>query len=68
MFHAFHPGHLIRRLLPWALLLGVASTWAQGFPSKPVRIVIPFATGGSTDANARIIQDKLSQLWGQPVV
>lgn len=68
MFHAFHPGHLIRRLLPWALLLGVASIWAQGFPSKPVRIVIPFATGGSTDANARIIQDKLSQLWGQPVV
>lgn len=52
------------------LLLCLGSTWAlaQSFPSKPVRIVIPFATGGSTDANARIIQDKLSTLWGQPVV
>ena len=41
---------------------------AQTFPTKPVRIVIPFAPGGSTDANARIIQDKLSTLWGQPVI
>ena len=41
---------------------------AQPFPGKPVRIVIPFAPGGSTDANARIIQDKLSTLWGQPVI
>ena len=41
---------------------------AQNFPSKPVRMVIPFAPGGSTDANARIIQDKLSTLWGQPVI
>ena len=41
---------------------------AQGFPNKPVRIVIPFAPGGSTDANARIINDKLSALWGQPVI
>jgi tripartite-type tricarboxylate transporter receptor subunit TctC len=52
----------------WLMALGTTCIWAQGFPSKPVRIVIPFATGGSTDANARIIQDKLSQLWGQPVV
>jgi tripartite-type tricarboxylate transporter receptor subunit TctC len=61
-------GQLLQRLWPLMLLLGMVSAWAQGFPSKPVRIVIPFATGGSTDANARIIQDKLSQLWGQPVV
>ena len=53
---------------PLALALCASSTWAQTFPSKPVRIVIPFATGGSTDANARIIQDKLSTLWGQPVI
>ncbi len=41
---------------------------AQAFPNKPVRIVIPFAPGGSTDANARIINDKLAALWGQPVI
>jgi tripartite-type tricarboxylate transporter receptor subunit TctC len=44
------------------------SAQAQSFPNKPVRIVIPFAPGGSTDANARIIQDKLSAIWGQPVI
>ncbi len=50
-----------------ALTLSV-SAQAQSFPNKPVRIVIPFAPGGSTDANARIIQDKLSTIWGQPVI
>ena len=50
-----------------ALALAVGAH-AQPFPGKPVRIVIPFAPGGSTDANARIIQDKLSTLWGQPVI
>ena len=52
----------------FAALCWSLSTHAQSFPSKPVRIVIPFAPGGSTDANARIIQDKLSTLWGQPVI
>ena len=53
-----------------ALALGLVAlnAQAQSFPSKPVRLVIPFAPGGSTDANARIIQDKLSTLWGQPLV
>lgn len=41
---------------------------AQNFPTKPVRIVIPFAPGGSTDANARIINEKLATLWGQSVI
>ena len=53
-----------------ALALGLValSAQAQSFPNKPVRLVIPFAPGGSTDASARIIQDKLSTLWGQPLV
>jgi tripartite-type tricarboxylate transporter receptor subunit TctC len=62
--------NLSRRRLAtlFAALCWSLSTHAQSFPSKPVRIVIPFAPGGSTDANARIIQDKLSALWGQPVI
>lgn len=65
---------MIRRFSSAALALGMGlsllalSVQAQSFPNKPVRLVIPFAPGGSTDANARIIQDKLSTLWGQPVV
>ena len=41
---------------------------AQGFPQKPVRTVIGYTPGGTTDVVARIIGQKLTELWGQPVV
>lgn len=41
---------------------------AQAFPNKPVRIVIPFSPGGSADAQARILGQKLGELWGQSVL
>ncbi len=48
------------------LLAGRA--WAQAFPSKPLRIVVPFPPGGSTDLLARRIGEKLAVALGQPVV
>ena len=42
--------------------------FAQAFPSKPVKLVIPFPPGGSLDAAGRAIADKLTQMWGQSVV
>src|SRR5262245_1873860 len=41
---------------------------AQAYPSRPVRVVIPFPVGGSTDANARIIGQPLTERWGQSVI
>jgi tripartite-type tricarboxylate transporter receptor subunit TctC len=59
----------MRKLL---LLLGLCfaaqSASAQGYPSKPVRLIVPFPPGGSTDLVARSIMPKLGDLLGQPIV
>lgn len=52
-------------------LLGALSgtlSQAQSFPTKPVRIIVPQTPGGASDALARIVGQKLSEKWGQPVV
>ena len=42
--------------------------FAQNFPAKPIRIVVGFAAGGPTDVSGRLLSQKLTEKWGQPVV
>ena len=53
--------------LVFAALFSLAAH-AQSWPQKPVRFIVPFAPGGATDIAARMLGEKLSQLWGQSVL
>ena len=57
-----------RLLLSFALCIASTASLSQSFPAKPVTIVVPYPAGGSSDATTRAIAQKLSDLWGQPVL
>jgi tripartite-type tricarboxylate transporter receptor subunit TctC len=59
--------------LRWVLTLAAISLFAgqanaQSFPSKPVRVIVSFTPGSSTDIVGRIVMQKASEYWGQPAV
>lgn len=62
----------MKKLLHWTAALLTAAACQAGladaFPSKPVRLIVPFPPGGGTDILARPIGQKLSERWGQPVI
>src|ERR1044071_4522213 len=61
------------RVALWATLVSMAIVvapvvFAQAFPAKTIRFVIPFPVGGSSDANARIIIPPLTERWKQQII
>ncbi len=56
------------RLLALVLLFAAQAAFAQSFPSKPIRLIAPFAPGGALDLIARGLGAKLSESTGQPVI
>lgn len=61
-----------RTALTLAIALGAAAiagtALAQGFPNRPVTLVVPFPPGGGSDTGGRVIAEQLARRWGQPVV
>ena len=51
-----------------AVFLAAGPALGQEFPTKPVRVVIPFTPGSASDIVGRLVARKLSELWGQPVI
>jgi tripartite-type tricarboxylate transporter receptor subunit TctC len=54
--------------LSLAILAGIAGAQAQNYPTRPITLVVPFPPGGSTDAAARILAERMRAPLGQPVV
>lgn len=59
------------RIFVLAILLGIlpiSTGWAQGFPNKPLRLVVPYPPGGGADGNARLLAQPMAAGLGQPIV
>jgi len=60
--------HFIRLALIAACAAPQAGAAAEGFPARPIRMIVAYAPGGTTDFTARVVGPKLSEVLGQPVV
>ncbi|MFL6565307.1 MAG: Bug family tripartite tricarboxylate transporter substrate binding protein [Burkholderiales bacterium] len=58
----------MRSLFVLLLILSCGRVFAQGYPSKPVRLIVTYPPGGSSDLMSRVYGAKLSELWSQPVI
>lgn len=56
------------RSLAFSLIFLIGSAFGQGYPNKPVRLIVTYPPGGSSDLMSRVYGAKLSELWSQPVI
>jgi tripartite-type tricarboxylate transporter receptor subunit TctC len=60
--------HITRYFVVAIALSAVQVASAQGYPNRPVRVIVPFAPGGATDIVTRVVAQRLTEVWGQTVV
>jgi tripartite-type tricarboxylate transporter receptor subunit TctC len=60
--------HFLQKTLVVLLILFTSGAYAQNYPNGPVKIVVPFPPGGTTDILARVLANELTKKWGQSVV
>ncbi|HVL57009.1 MAG TPA: tripartite tricarboxylate transporter substrate binding protein [Burkholderiaceae bacterium] len=60
----------LSRLMLWALLalVPLAPAWAQSWPAKPIRLIVPYPPGGQTDIVSRWLGEQLAPVLGQPII
>jgi tripartite-type tricarboxylate transporter receptor subunit TctC len=58
----------MKRLAVFVAAFAASAAFAQTYPGKPIRIVVPYAAGGTSDILARQVGPKLTDAWGQPVI
>ena len=59
---------MLRSLMAVCLLAAAGPALAESYPAKQVRIIVPFPAGGSADILCRLVGEKLSAAWNQPVI
>ncbi|MEI7806760.1 MAG: tripartite tricarboxylate transporter substrate-binding protein, partial [Hyphomicrobiales bacterium] len=59
---------LLRSVLSFSLLLVMSAAMAQEFPSKPIKLIVPFPPGGPNDIIARVVGQRMSEILKQPVL
>src|SRR6185436_6378682 len=57
-----------RLLVVLSLAVFASASFSQSFPTKPVRLIVAFTPGSSTDIIGRVVAARLQEMWGQPVV
>jgi tripartite-type tricarboxylate transporter receptor subunit TctC len=60
--------HVVKWILLPVALSWAGAAFAQNYPVRPVRIIVPFSPGGATDVVTRIVSVRLTEIWGQSIV
>jgi tripartite-type tricarboxylate transporter receptor subunit TctC len=63
-----HRAFMVTAVALGVLAVALQAAWAQGYPDRPIRLIVPFAAGGNADINGRIVADVVHRALGQPVV